>query len=150
MKSLKICLMLLGVGLFVNANAQSPWWNLPLAEAEQDIKVLVDISNQKEQRELLSNSFLSMESVSFDDKEKLVKYVLRMRTNENPQSLVEFYNKQSEDFGKIDCMQNNFYHPQIGNQYELQDVYGNVVGRTITKYSKCSFENSILRRPKED
>jgi hypothetical protein len=73
------------------ASNKSLWWNMSYEDALQDIIAITKMENLPESRSRFSNEIIYLESVTFDEKEKMQKYVLRMKKKQTPEELFEFY-----------------------------------------------------------
>ena len=106
--------------------------------------IISDLKHQYIQNDDKSQIFV--DDITYDKKEKLVVYKLKMKTNQDPQEVFEFFENISKDFLQMDCNNKNFINFQIGNRYELRDINGSVVGRKDTKYDMCNRKGKLLYR----
>ncbi len=125
--------------------ANDQMFSKPIEEVENNMLIIIsDLKHQYIQNDDKSQIFV--DDITYDKKEKLVVYKLKMKTNQDPQEVFEFFENISKDFLQMDCNNKNFINFQIGNRYELRDINGSVVGRKDTKYDMCNRKGKLLYR----
>ena len=125
--------------------ANDQMFSKPIEEVENNMLIIIsDLKHQYIQNDDKSQIFV--DDITYDKKEKLVVYKLKMKTNQDPQEVFEFFENISKDFLQMDCNNKNFINFQIGNRYELRDINGSVVGRKDTKYDMCIRKGELLYR----
>lgn len=125
--------------------ANDQMFSKPIEEVENNMLIIIsDLKHQYIQND--DKSQILVDDITYDKKEKLVVYKLRMKTNQDPQEVFEFFENLSKDFLQMDCNNKNFINSQIGNRYELRDINGSVVGRKDTKYDMCNRKGELLYR----
>ena len=125
--------------------ANDQMFSKPSEEVENNMLIIIsDLKHQYIQNDDKSQIFV--DDITYDKKEKLVVYKLKMKTNQDPQEVFEFFENISKDFLQMDCNNKNFINFQIGNRYELRDINGSVVGRKDTKYDMCNRKGELLYR----
>lgn len=125
--------------------ANDQMFSKPIEEVENNMLIIIsDLKHQYIQNDEKSQIFV--DDITYDKKEKLVVYKLKMKTNQDPQEVFEFFENISKDFLQMDCNNKNFINFQIGNRYELRDINGSVVGRKDTKYDMCNRKGELLYR----
>ena len=125
--------------------ANDQMFSKPIEEVENNMLIIIsDLKHQYIQNDDKSQIFV--DDITYDKKEKLVVYKLKMKTNQDPQEVFEFFENISKDFLQMDCNNMNFINFQIGNRYELRDINGSVVGRKDTKYDMCNRKGELLYR----
>ncbi|MDD6177429.1 MAG: hypothetical protein UHG91_02305 [Succinivibrionaceae bacterium] len=125
--------------------ANDQMFSKPIEEVENNMLIIIsDLKHQYIQNDDKSQIFV--DDITYDKKEKLVVYKLKMKTNQDPQEVFEFFENISKDFLQMDCNNKNFINFQIGNRYELRDINGSVVGRKDTKYDMCNRKGELLYR----
>ena len=125
--------------------ANDQMFSKPIEEVENNMLIIIsDLKHQYIQNDDKSQIFV--DDITYDKKEKLVVYKLKMKTNQDPQEVFEFFENISKDFLQMDCNNKNFINFQIGNRYELRDINGSLVRRKDTKYDMCNRKGELLYR----